>query len=149
MSPTRTQAVPVSDLYQRHRRFPICVDLQYWLLTEDKIVKTGFGRTVNLSSSGVLFEADEPLPPGMAINLSLVWPVRLDNRVGLKLKIVGRTVRKEYNCTAVQIFHHAFRTRRLPVWQPDDRARGQTPALELPPALQLAAALWSSPSRRR
>lgn len=149
MSPTRSQSVPLADLCQRHRRFPICVDLQYWLLDEGRIVKTGFGRTVNLSSSGVLFEADEALPSGRAINLALAWPVRLDNKVGLKLRIIGRTVRKEYNCTAVQILHHAFRTRRLPVWQPDDRARGQTPALELPPASQLAAALWSSPPRRR
>ena len=96
-----------------HRRYPIYVDLEYKLLDGRQVLKTGAGRTLNLSSSGILFESDEALPPGMSIRLSLNWPAQLNDRVGLTLCINGRTIRSSGRCNAIEIMSHEFRTRPL------------------------------------
>jgi hypothetical protein len=96
-----------------HRRYPIRADLEYRLLGDNRAVKTGTGQTVNLSSSGVLFESEDAVAPGMLVELAVPWPARLNDKVGLTLCIVGRTVRVERNCTALEILRHEFRTRLL------------------------------------
>jgi len=96
-----------------HRRYPMQVDLEYKMLDGRKVLKTGIGRTLNLSSSGILFESEDALPIGSSLRLSIEWPARLDNRVGLTLCVMGRTVRSSGTCTAVEILSHEFRTRAL------------------------------------
>ncbi len=91
------------------------VELEYKLLDGKKVLKTGVGRTLNLSSSGILFESQEALPTGTSIRLAIEWPARLDNRVGLTLCVMGRTVRSAGTCTAVEILSHEFRTRAIPI----------------------------------
>lgn len=91
------------------------VELEYRLLTGNKVVSTGAGRTLNLSSHGVLFECEEILPLGTRIRLLLTWPARLDGTVGLTLCVNGLTVRSDGTCTAVEIVTHEFRTRSLQV----------------------------------
>lgn len=97
-----------------HRRYPMRVDLEYKLLDGKKVLKTGVGRTLNLSSSGILFESGESIPTGTTIRVFLSWPVPLNDRVGLTLCVMGRTVRSSGNCTAVEILSHEFRTRPVP-----------------------------------
>lgn len=89
------------------------VELEYKLLDGKKVLKTGSGRTLNLSSTGVLFECQETLPVGTQIRLSLAWPARLNDTVGLTLCVNGRTVRSSGNCVAIEIVSHEFRTRAL------------------------------------
>jgi len=43
------------------------------------------GETMNISSSGVLFEADRTLRNGVDVDLSLASPATLSNPVGLTL----------------------------------------------------------------
>jgi hypothetical protein len=73
-------------------------------------VKTGHGRTVQLSSDRVLFESGDDLPHESTVELSIAWPARLNDTVGLQLWIQGRTVRSQNSCTAVEIERHEFRT---------------------------------------
>ena len=94
-----------------HPRYPVVVEVEYVVLRGDEAVKTARGWTVDISSSGVLFEADDALPEGTRIELSLAWPARLNNDVGLELCASGRVVRKDNNRTAVCIDRHVFRTR--------------------------------------
>ena len=101
------------SLRRSHRRYPMNVELEYKLLDGKKVLKSGSGRTLNLSSSGVLFECDEPLPLGAQIRLLLIWPAQLNDRVGLTLCVNGRTVRSVGTCTAMEIVSHEFRTRPL------------------------------------
>ncbi|HLK51119.1 MAG TPA: PilZ domain-containing protein [Bryobacteraceae bacterium] len=108
-----------------HRRYPIYVDLEYKLLDGKHVLKSGAGRTVNLSSSGILFEGRETLPEGMTIRLSLNWPARLNERVGLTLSVNGRTVRSSGKFTAVEIVSHEFRTRPIPA-HAQDAAEGSS-----------------------
>src|SRR5258708_15941816 len=110
---TRQQPEEQSNSRRLHRRYPIRVNLKYRLLGGNRAVKTGTGQTVNLSSSGVLFESDDAVAPSMLVELAVPWPVRLNDKVGLTLCIVGRTVRVERNCTALEFLRHEFRTRAL------------------------------------
>jgi hypothetical protein len=99
-------------IYRRvDRRYPIDAELEYKLIHDRNVFETGRGKTINVSSSGILFESERALPPGMQIELSIAWPARLADAVALKLCVSGRTVRAQDNCTAVQIQRHTFRTR--------------------------------------
>jgi len=49
--------------------------------------KSGIGKTVNVSSVGVLFAAPEALPSGKQIELSISWPSRLDGKLALQLVV--------------------------------------------------------------
>ncbi len=92
------------------RRYPLELELRYKLIRRKKVLETGYGRTLDMSSGGILFETARPLPPGLTIELSVSWPVLLRNTAPLKLVVIGRVVRNEANCTAVRMLQHEFRT---------------------------------------
>ena len=91
------------------RRYAISAKLRYELWRDSILLNAGQGQTVNLSSSGVLFESEYALPPGMQIELWIAWPVRLNNTTALNLHVIGRTVRAHDNRTAVKFLRHVFR----------------------------------------
>jgi hypothetical protein len=93
------------------RRYPINAALEYRFVLKRKAVN-GTGETVNLSGDGVLFKTANPLPSGVLIELSVAWPARLDNLIGLKLHVVGKIVRNDGGFTAVMFRSHEFRTRK-------------------------------------
>lgn len=98
---------------QRSRgRYPITLELQYKLLRGSRVVRIGSGRTLNISSGGVLFETDHPLPERGFVELALKWPFLLNGACGLKLVMRGRIVRNEakVGATAVCVESHEFRT---------------------------------------
>lgn len=95
------------------RRFPIVTDLEYRMTGPCKEPLWGTGRTVNVSSKGVLLESSSPLPVGRSIQLAIVWPILLNEETGLKLWVTGRTVRTDGHRTAVAFHRHEMRTRRL------------------------------------
>jgi hypothetical protein len=68
------------------------------------------GRTLNISSNGVLFTTDKILIPGRRIEVSISWPAQLDNRCQLKLVARGRVARLEQGRAAVEIQQYEFRT---------------------------------------
>ncbi|HEV3199775.1 MAG TPA: hypothetical protein VGZ73_17850 [Bryobacteraceae bacterium] len=112
MDLTSQQSPNSRTIYRRvDRRYPIDAELEYKLIYERNVFETGQGKTINVSSSGILFESERALPPGMEIELSIAWPARLGDAVRLKLCVSGRTVRAQGKCTAVLIQRHIFRTR--------------------------------------
>ncbi len=68
------------------------------------------GRTINISSSGILFTVDREVQPGRRAEIAVSWPVRLDNNCPLKLVARGRIVRTEPGKAALQIQQYEFRT---------------------------------------
>lgn len=98
-------------------RYPIGLELQYKLFRGSRVERTGSGRTLNISSNGVLFETDHPLPERGTMELALKWPFLLNDACGLKLVMRGRIVRSEANgsATAVCMESHEFRTSGLRV----------------------------------
>lgn len=87
------------------------IDLEYRLLGRRGAVKNGQGRTVRLSSTRVQFECADYLPEQSKVEISIAWPARLDNGVGLKLWIAGRTLLSRDRLIVVEVQRYEFRTR--------------------------------------
>jgi hypothetical protein len=96
---------------RRHSdRFPIEREVRYRVLNKRSTEEAGDGKTVNMSSSGVLFTADHMLLPGRRMELAISWPAQLNNKCALKLVARGRVVRFEGGRAAVEIQQYEFRT---------------------------------------
>src|SRR5262249_6106581 len=121
-------------------RYPIRAALEYRLVGHDRFLKTGTGSTILLSSRSLLIESETSLPPHRRLDLWIEWPVRLENTVGLRLHIEGRTVSSAGTATEVEIIAYEFRTCSLQPQTINDARDGgahlKSPRLRL----------WSSPS---
>ena len=96
---------------RRHnRRYEIHLDLRWKLVRRKRVLETGTGRTVDLSSGGILIEADRQLPVGLNVEVSLAWPVMLHNVAPMQLVISGRIVRSAGQRVAIRMVQHEFRT---------------------------------------
>ncbi len=103
------QATPRPDR-RLHTRYPIRLDLQYKLLNQGVVNRTGSGRTLNMGTGGIFFESKRPLPHDDEIDLEMTWPVLLDGVCPLKLIVHGRIVRSDNKGTAVRVRSYDFRT---------------------------------------
>ena len=92
------------------RRYPIHLDVQYKLLKHRRVEHLGSGRTLNISSGGVLIETDGLMPASGPIELALNWPFLLHGSCNLKLVIRGRIVRTNNKSIAIKAEFHEFRT---------------------------------------
>lgn len=91
-------------------RFPIERELRYKVLSKKSADETGLGRTVNMSSSGILFTTEHVLLPGRRLELAISWPAQLNNQTPLKLVARGRVTRFDAGCAAIEIQQYEFRT---------------------------------------
>ncbi len=92
------------------RRYRIQLDLRWKLIRRRKVREVGVGHTLDLSSGGILFDANRPLPSGMNVELSVSWPVLLHNVAPMQLIVSGRIVRSSGTLVALQMVQHEFRT---------------------------------------
>jgi hypothetical protein len=100
-----------SQADRRHSdRFPIEREVRYRVLNKRGGDEAGDGRTINISSSGVLFTSDHILLPGKRLELSISWPAQLNNKCALKLVARGRVIRFEPGRAAIEIQQYEFRT---------------------------------------
>jgi hypothetical protein len=96
---------------RRHSdRFPIEREVRFRVLSKRSGDEVGDGRTLNISSSGVLFTSEQVLLPGRRLELSISWPAQLNNKCALKLVARGRIVRFEDGRAAMEIQQYEFRT---------------------------------------
>jgi CheY-like chemotaxis protein len=111
-------------------RFDCHLAVSYQSLEKPFISGQGTSETLNISSKGVLFRANEALEPGQLIQVSVDWPARLENQVPLKLVAEGRIVRNVKGVAAMTIEKYEFRTRRTPapasIQKPAASADGKT-----------------------
>ena len=114
MSESR-EAVPVFAERRSSSRFPIERELRYKTLSQRAEVLNGSGKTLNISSSGVLFTAAHDLPIGTRLEVSISWPAQLNERCLLNLVARGRVARKEEGHLALQIQQYEFRTQSMGV----------------------------------
>jgi c-di-GMP-binding flagellar brake protein YcgR len=94
---------------RRADRFPIEREMHYRVLNK-RSEESGNGKTVNISSSGILFATEEALPLGRRVELSISWPAQLNGKCPLKLVARGRVVRFEKGLVAIEIQQYEFRT---------------------------------------
>lgn len=92
-----------------HRRYPFQSDVHF-RLCRGLSTLDGYGRTMNMSSSGILFSSSQRLPRGTWVTLEVGWPVLLDHRKPIKLVTHGKVVRCEDSLIAVRIRNWDFKT---------------------------------------
>ncbi len=85
-------------------------DVHYKVLNRQCAGEVGMGKTINMSSNGVLFTTDGHELRGRTLEVSISWPAQLDSVVPLKFVIRGRVVRSEHGIAAMEIQHREFRT---------------------------------------
>ena len=110
------------------RRFHIEQEVRYKMLYGQRIAETGTGKTLNISSSGVWFTTESMLTTGMPVEVSMNWPVLLNDSCPMKLMIFGCIVRSTDNGAAINIERYEFRTQGSTLFQ----ATSDSPEARLP-----------------
>ena len=87
-------------------------DLNYKVLERRGAGEAGIGKTLDMSSKGVLFTTDGHVLCGKLLEVSISWPAQLNNVVPLKFVTRGRVVRSGHGTAAIEIQHSEFRTQR-------------------------------------
>ncbi|MDE3166813.1 MAG: hypothetical protein KGN36_13490 [Acidobacteriota bacterium] len=92
------------------QRFEIQRELRYKVTGDSIPQTTGAGRTINVCSEGVAFLAEQPLPEGAFIEMSINWPVLLGESCPMRLNAFGRILRSNGLAVACTIDKYEFRT---------------------------------------
>ena len=115
-------------------RYPLALQLRYKAVSAEVTI-FGTGRTSLISSTELIFSADQCLEGGMKAEISIAWPVLLDGRVRLQLVIEGAIARSEAGLTKVQIWKYHYRTRGQ--WAQEETRERIPMGLPVPPAHSL------------
>ncbi len=107
------------------KRYSISLEVRWRLVHRNKTLNSGQGRTVDLSTGGILLETGCKLPVGLKVRLSIAWPVLLHNTSPLQLSVTGRVVRSDQTRAGIQIEQKEFRT--LGGWAERQGARPNGP----------------------
>ncbi len=91
-------------------RFPMDREVRYKVINRKTGEEVGGGKTLNMSSGGVLISTENSLLPGRRLEMTISWPAQLNNTCPLKLVARGRIVRVENGKAAVEIQQYEFRT---------------------------------------
>ena len=94
---------------RRSERFPLACPISYRTLGRTCPQAEGTGRTINVSSSGILFTTEHTLEPGERVEISLAWPAKKDHQLPLELAATAKVVRCEEGKTAVETLQYEFR----------------------------------------
>jgi len=94
-------------------RFPVQQEIKYRLLQPRSEQRAGVGKTVDISSGGILFTTDQRLPVGRTIEIAMHWPARLNGTCPLQFVATGRVIRADRTSAAVRIQKYEFRTRSV------------------------------------
>jgi hypothetical protein len=92
------------------QRFPIERTISYRVVGHGSVGESGNGKTVNMSSGGILIVTDRPLSQGMLLEVEVDWPIAADEG-SLKLFVQGQIVRSKKNDVALaglKILRHTF-----------------------------------------
>jgi len=125
---------------RQDRRYDIHLEVRWKLIRRKRVLDSGTGYSVDLSSGGILIEADRPLPTGLNLELSLAWPVMLHNVAPMQLIISGKIVRSHGRRIAVQMVQHEFRTAGSPAESRNVSAMPSRTPFNFPGSRSLAGA---------
>jgi hypothetical protein len=92
-------------------RFPVTEEVRYRVLRSKAVQFAGVGKTIDVSSGGILFTSSGPLPAGRLVEVSMNWPARLNGTCPLQLVATGRIVRADAAKAAATIKRYEFKTR--------------------------------------
>lgn len=92
-------------------RFPVQQEVRYRVMQARNVTKSGTGKSLDVSSGGILFTTTERLPTGRLVEIAMSWPARLHGTCPLQFVATGRVVRSDGTTAAVRIQRYEFRTR--------------------------------------
>src|SRR5205823_3402025 len=95
---------------RKSQRFPIELDVRYRTTSKRPEIVAGTGKTVNISSTGVLFTSPHDVPIGTRLEIFIRWPIKLNEKCGLNLVGRGPVVRRAEGQLAVRFQDWQFRT---------------------------------------
>ena len=104
-------ATEISGDRRLKKRYVLDLALTYRAVRDGQVKATGSGRTSNISSSGLAFTTTETFSRATYIEVSICWPVLLNDNCLLKVVIEGTVVRSGGTSTAIRVKRHEFRTR--------------------------------------
>jgi hypothetical protein len=90
-------------------RYPIELVVNYQTL-DPALGIAGSGRSLNMSSGGLLISSDVRFVVGTLMKVTLEWPSLLDGITPLQLVTVGRVARSGESSFALTFEHYQFRT---------------------------------------
>lgn len=97
------------DDRRRKQRIPLAARVRYQLLGENVDRREGKGRSINISSCGILFTTRRDLNPGDRLAVYVEWPLKQDGGRQMELAALARVVRREDRKAAVEILQYEFR----------------------------------------
>ncbi len=109
---------PIVTERRSKSRYPVDLVVRFrFRLRTGAFLLCGVGRTVNLSSGGLLVASQDlgsrdEFRAGGYVEFSIEWPVLLDGRIPLQLFGVGRVVRRGAFDFAAAFMQNQFRTLR-------------------------------------
>src|SRR5262249_6375700 len=89
-------------------RFPLVREIQYRTMKRRGDAPRQ-GETLNISSSGTLFTTDQDLAPGTRVELSISWPLKLDDAVAMNLVAAATIVRVDGRKAAARFENQEFK----------------------------------------
>jgi hypothetical protein len=105
-------ATQISGDRRSKKRYALDLALSYRVLQSGQVKATGTGRTTNISSNGVAFATNDPFNLATYVELSISWPVLLNQNCLLKWVVEGHVVRSDGQSTAIRLRRHEFYTQR-------------------------------------
>jgi c-di-GMP-binding flagellar brake protein YcgR len=90
-------------------RYPIVLNARYQAVRK-KSNAGGAGRTVDISSGGLLIASQHSIPVGERLEVTIDWPALLDGAIDLVLVAAGRVVRARELSFALELSRYEFRT---------------------------------------
>jgi c-di-GMP-binding flagellar brake protein YcgR len=90
-------------------RFPIEQEVRYKVI-KGNTIEVGSGRSLNISSNGILFTTERTLAPQEQVEVAVNWPAQLNHKLPLKLVTRGYVVRSDEHWAAIEIERYEFRT---------------------------------------
>jgi hypothetical protein len=85
--------------------------MQFQLTNDAGQAPRGTGRTVSLSSREIVFQSSLELRPGSELDVTVAWPVSLQNGVGLQLAARAYVHQVAEGNVTASIRSYQFRTR--------------------------------------
>lgn len=102
---------PTNGIERReNQRYPVNLKVRYRTLGEPPEI-TGFGRTIDVSSGGMLVACPHGVQAGVKLQVTLEWPIALEGTIPLQLVVHGKVVRHEESRFALVFSRYQFRTK--------------------------------------
>jgi c-di-GMP-binding flagellar brake protein YcgR len=96
-----------------YRRYPVSINIEYRIISAEPNTRVYDGRTVNISSGGLLLESQTAVEVGAEVEACIALPGRLDNTLAIFLKIKGKSIRCHERHCAIVLDHLAFEIRTI------------------------------------